>query len=200
MPQPRGSRSKPADRIRHHAELEGLRQPVSRSIPGQAGWSCSSTSGSRCPRMVSQASPAQGSDRRARPDPGHLHPRQLALKVSLTVGSGPARFQTEPPACHRASWQLPGPDFHRQATTSLRTRRNTVPYVTVSPPVLLGARENLIALYGCGAQESGRSRPRPGRCAPALSSGRVKDLASPSNRLKHRASPKIYPQRASSEP
>jgi hypothetical protein len=24
-----------------------------------------------------------------------------------------------------ASWQLPGPDFHRQATTSLRTRRST---------------------------------------------------------------------------
>src|SRR5437868_8104742 len=40
-------------------------------------------------------------------------------------GSGPARFQTAPPACYRASWQLPGPDFHRQATTSLRTRRNT---------------------------------------------------------------------------
>ena len=34
------------------------------------------------------------------------------------------RFQTEPPACYRASWQLPGPDSHRQATTSLRTRRS----------------------------------------------------------------------------
>ena len=44
----------------------------------------------------------------------------------LTLGSDPARFQTEPPACYRASWQLPGPDFHRQATTSLRTRRNTM--------------------------------------------------------------------------
>jgi hypothetical protein len=31
-----------------------------------------------------------------------------------------------PPACYRASWQLPGPDFHRQATTGLRTRRNTM--------------------------------------------------------------------------
>ena len=28
--------------------------------------------------------------------------------------------------CYRASWQLPGPDFHRQATTSLRTPRNTM--------------------------------------------------------------------------
>src|SRR5271166_1232667 len=44
----------------------------------------------------------------------------------LTLGSDPARFQTGPPACYRASWQLPGPDFHRQATTSLRTRRNTM--------------------------------------------------------------------------
>jgi hypothetical protein len=58
----------------------------------------------------------------------------------LTLGSDPARFQTEPPACYRASWQLPGPDSHRQATTSLRTARSTMAYVTVSPPALLGAR------------------------------------------------------------
>jgi hypothetical protein len=38
----------------------------------------------------------------------------------LTPGSDPARFQAKPPACYRASWQLPGPDSHRQATTSLR--------------------------------------------------------------------------------
>src|SRR5271170_1523293 len=42
----------------------------------------------------------------------------------LTLGSGPARCQTTPPACYRASWQLPGPDSHRQATTSLRTARS----------------------------------------------------------------------------
>jgi len=35
-----------------------------------------------------------------------------------TLGFDPTRFQTEPPACYRASWQLPGPDSHRQATTS----------------------------------------------------------------------------------
>jgi hypothetical protein len=39
-----------------------------------------------------------------------------------------------------ASWQLPEPDSHRQATTSLRTRRSTVAYVTVSPSIPLGAR------------------------------------------------------------
>ena len=43
----------------------------------------------------------------------------LPRKGLLTLGSDPARFQTGPPACYRASWQLPGPDSHRQATTSL---------------------------------------------------------------------------------
>jgi hypothetical protein len=42
-----------------------------------------------------------------------------------TLGFDPARFQTKPPACYRASWLLPGPDFHRQATTSLRNGRST---------------------------------------------------------------------------
>ena len=37
-----------------------------------------------------------------------------------TLGFDPTRFQTKPPACYRASWQLPGPDSHRQATTSFR--------------------------------------------------------------------------------
>jgi hypothetical protein len=50
----------------------------------------------------------------------------LPPKGLLTLGSDPARFPTEPPACYRASWQLPGPDFHRQATTSLQTARSTM--------------------------------------------------------------------------
>ena len=44
----------------------------------------------------------------------------------LTLGFDPTRFQTEPPACYRASWQLPGPDSHRQATTSLCQNRYTI--------------------------------------------------------------------------
>jgi hypothetical protein len=44
--------------------------------------------------------------------------QSLPLAGPLTLGFDPARFQTEPPACYRASWQIPGPDFHRQATTS----------------------------------------------------------------------------------
>ena len=43
----------------------------------------------------------------------------------LTLGSDPIRFQTEPPACYRASWQLPGRDSHPQATTSLCRIRST---------------------------------------------------------------------------
>src|ERR1035438_6573664 len=35
-----------------------------------------------------------------------------------TLGFSPARFQAGPPACYRAPWRLPGPDFHRQATTN----------------------------------------------------------------------------------
>ena len=42
----------------------------------------------------------------------------LPPKGPLTLGFDPDRFRTEPPVCYRASWQLPGPDLHRQATTS----------------------------------------------------------------------------------
>src|ERR1700683_4887026 len=66
----------------------------------------------------------------------------LPLTGLLTLGFDPARFQAKPPACYRASWRLPGPDFHRQATPSLRTARSTMAYVTVSPPTLLGARKD----------------------------------------------------------
>jgi hypothetical protein len=49
-----------------------------------------------------------------------LRTAQLLPPTGLsTLGFDPARFQTKPPACYRASWQLPGPDSHRQATTSL---------------------------------------------------------------------------------
>ena len=62
------------------------------------------------------------------PEGGLLTTRQASLDAAdrlvappeglLTLGFDPTRFQTEPPACYRASWQLPGPDSHRQATTS----------------------------------------------------------------------------------
>ena len=47
-----------------------------------------------------------------------------------TLGFDPARFQTEPPACYRASWQLPGPDSHRQATTSTPSVMSYIIFIT----------------------------------------------------------------------
>jgi hypothetical protein len=38
-----------------------------------------------------------------------LRTAQLLPPTGLsTLGFDPARYQTEPPACYRASWQLPG--------------------------------------------------------------------------------------------
>ena len=64
-----------------------------------------------------------------RPKAGTLTARQASLDAAdrssrspkglSTLGFDPTRFQTEPPACYRASWQLPGRDSHPQATTSL---------------------------------------------------------------------------------
>jgi hypothetical protein len=48
--------------------------------------------------------------------------QSLPLEGLSTLGFDPTRFQTGPPACYRASWQLPGPDSNRQATTSLRQK------------------------------------------------------------------------------
>jgi hypothetical protein len=63
------------------------------------------------------------------PEGGLLTTRQVSLDAAdrlvappeglLTLGFDPTRFQTEPPACYRASWQLPGRDSHPLATTSL---------------------------------------------------------------------------------
>src|SRR5665648_651422 len=49
----------------------------------------------------------------------------------LTLGFDPSRFQTEPPACYRASWQPPGPDLHRRATTGCQTKN---PYTRTPLP------------------------------------------------------------------
>jgi hypothetical protein len=57
---------------------------------------------------------------------GRTRPHRRFPCRLLTVGFGPARFKTEPPACYRASWRLPGPDFHRQTTRSLGTTRPTM--------------------------------------------------------------------------
>src|SRR5712692_4601652 len=49
-----------------------------------------------------------------------LRTAQLLPPTGLsTLGFDPARYQTEPPACYRASWQLPGRDSHPLAAASL---------------------------------------------------------------------------------
>jgi hypothetical protein len=54
--------------------------------------------------------------------------RWVAPPIGLsTLGFDPARFQTEPPACYRASWQLPGRDSHPLAATSLCQIRSSQP-------------------------------------------------------------------------
>ena len=64
-----------------------------------------------------------------------------------TLGFDPTRFQTEPPVCYRASWQLPGPDFHRQATTSFTDTKIDYPELIATPPALLDALQILYRLF-----------------------------------------------------
>ena len=80
----------------------------------------------------------------ALPDPhqrrDELTTRQASLHAADRSVASPAKgfrrwastaaFPPTPPACYRASWQLPGPDSHQQATTSLRCEINS----TASPP------------------------------------------------------------------
>lgn len=86
----------------------------------------------------------------------------LPLTGPSTLGFDPARFQTKPPVCYRATWLLPGPDFHRQATTSLRTPIHR--YVTA---ILLfcwaheSSRLNLLAATGYRAMGPAEIPPRP---------------------------------------
>jgi hypothetical protein len=56
--------------------------------------------------------------------------QSLPLTGLLTLGFDPTRFPAEPPACYRTSWQLPGPDSHRQATTSFRSGQ----LLDIAPP------------------------------------------------------------------
>ena len=67
--------------------------------------------------------------------------RLLPLTGLMTLGFDTRRFPLMPPACYRASWQLPGPDSHRQATTSLRL---TINHLTRSTSSLLDAQWNKI--------------------------------------------------------
>lgn len=58
--------------------------------------------------------------------------QSLPPKGLSTLGSDAGRFPPTPPTCYRASWQLPGPDSHRLAVTSLST------WITSTAPPPLG--------------------------------------------------------------
>jgi hypothetical protein len=77
----------------------------------------------------------------------------------LTLGFDPTRFQTEPPVCYRASWQLPGPDFHRQATTSFTDTKIDYPELIATPPALLDALQILYRLLSRSVSNAARCTP-----------------------------------------
>ena len=51
--------------------------------------------------------------------------QSLPPNGAFDAGLRPGPFPARPPACYRAPWRLPGPDFHRLATTSLRLSQIT---------------------------------------------------------------------------
>jgi hypothetical protein len=73
--------------------------------------------------------------------------QSLPLQGLLTLGFDAGRFPPTPPACYRASWQLPGPDSHRQATTSL----STTDHLSTMTSCLLVARKIEVNLSGLAA-------------------------------------------------
>ena len=80
----------------------------------------------------------------------------------------PAGFPAKPPVCYRAIWQLPGPDSHRQATTSLR------PEITYTrPPPICWSREKsrLVPLITLGVQPLLDVRPHLANDGTAMAAG-----------------------------
>ncbi len=66
--------------------------------------------------------------------------RSLPLTGLSTLGFGTRRFPLMPPACYRASWQLPGPDFHRpRPLTSHEVIINTIAATTTKTGLTITA-------------------------------------------------------------
>ena len=100
---------------------------------------------------------SRGSSRRGRLRLMLRTVRLLPLTGLSTLGFDTRRFPLMPPACYRASWQLPGPDSHRQATTSLRPVIN---HLTRSTSSLLDAQWNKIE-HRLFSRITGNWRGRP---------------------------------------
>ncbi len=71
----------------------------------------------------------------------HVTDRSVARAKSgrLTLGFGPARFQTTPPACFRASWQLTRIGLSQASDDELTNQR--INRLHDQPPTLLDAHE-----------------------------------------------------------
>ena len=80
--------------------------------------------------------------------------RSHTPKGCLTLRFDPARFPAKPAACYRASWQLPGPDLPRQATTSLSLKSRSI---YSSPSNSLGALPITVELRDDGPGVSGQA-------------------------------------------
>ncbi len=79
-----------------------------------------------------------------------------------TLGFDAGRFPPTPPACYRAAWPLPGPDFHRLASTSLHIGHLKSNHL----PPLIRAHAAGHNKLGSGAQGR-RAERRPFSSAPA---------------------------------
>ena len=70
------------------------------------------------------------------------------------------RFPPTPAVCYRASWQLPGPDSHRQATTSTPKDQLTI---SSEPPSASGRTPSSAELRFFGSDRDGHALRRRGQ-------------------------------------
>src|SRR5829696_4839715 len=102
---------------------------------------------------------------------GRLLPPSWLSTLRFDAG----RFPPTPAACYRAPWQLPGPDPHRLADTSLRTHTIT-PRASPPPPPIARALWARYAADSAGPPGGRTPRRRRGagpwrRRAPPAAAG-----------------------------
>jgi hypothetical protein len=110
--------------------------------------------------------------------------RSLAPPVTglSTLGFDQIGFPIQPPACYRASWQLPEPDLHRQVTTS---REQVVQLNSLAvPPTPAGRTTAAVHTRRLGRSEAARIAARLAVPAATEPSDRVpaRDSVPPSAR------------------
>jgi hypothetical protein len=130
-PSDRSTPHTPAGSLALHSRLYGAVRGLRRDTPGSAP-ACSP-----CGAAVTR-----------RQDSRDAADRSVAPTMWLsTLRFDAGRFPPTPAACYRAPWRLPGPDSHRLADASLRTRSVTP---RASPPPG-PTRRALWARYAAGS-------------------------------------------------